>query len=186
MSEEQSIPDVMIVMMNPGYNNPKNPQEEFQEGIIEIIPDITLKAIISLMEDDQVQQKYSMNWCRIINLSDYEHPNIDKFIQKFDYYCDIYDDTHSLFSDERKQEFDEIFLVSPSSIVILAWGNNPQMADLRTKAYETVQDKIKQYNNKVFGWFFQPDEKHQKLCWRYSYQRAFKQYNYQAQKCKKY
>lgn len=58
-------------------------------------------------EDEQILKKRQMNWTRILNLSDYEHPNMQKFLQKFDCYVDNRIDSHCVFF--RKKDIKELF-----------------------------------------------------------------------------
>lgn len=129
-------PDLMVVMMNPGSsypidNNDNNPLPSLAKY------DRTQNQIMQVMSNTKYQ------YARILNLSDLRTPNsaeLRKFI-KSDEGRNI---PHSIFSEERSDDFNELFISDVP--VILAWGVHN---DLRQLA---VQALAKLVHEKCFGY----------------------------------
>lgn len=129
-------PDLMVVMMNPGSSYP--------------IDNIDNNTKPSLAKHDrtqtqimQVMSESGFEFARILNLSDLRTPNSDE-LRKF-----IKSDQgklipHSIFSEERSDDFQELF--TSGVPVILAWGVHE---DLRPLA---VQALAKLTHEKILGY----------------------------------
>ena len=123
-----SSPDLMVVMMNPGSSKPINGIDSFNKET-EAIPDKTQDQIMKIMDN------CGFKYARILNLSDLREPKSKLFYSKINELQDkgIH---HSIFSEDRRDEFNEIFIKNVP--VILAWGVNTNLFELADLAIKRI------------------------------------------------
>ncbi|WP_426065231.1 hypothetical protein [Flavobacterium sp. DSP2-3-1] len=122
------IPDLMVVMMNPGGSRPINGYDDY-EIETETIPDRTQDQIMVLMNNCK------FNYARILNLSDFREPQSRKFYNQMDDF-EIKNIHHSIFCEERKEDFNKLFIKDIP--VIFAWGVNRNLFELAALAKERI------------------------------------------------
>lgn len=124
---DQSIPNAVVIMMNPGMSYPKvgtaeridleNFETSFNSKTLTLaFPDITQIRIMKLMKHK------NWNHVRVINLSDLREVDSKKLkrkIQRFELITSKR--IHSIFSDERQSERERA--LSKNTVpILLAWG----------------------------------------------------------------
>ena len=124
----QKMPDLMVVMMNPGSSYPLNGEEN---GLIPTPtkPDNTQHQIMKVMN------VASFNYARILNLSDLRTPDSKEL------YAFIKSDQsdkveHSIFAHCREDEFGELFVRNVP--VIFGWGVSEALVPLAKQAVEAI------------------------------------------------
>ncbi|SEG47767.1 DUF1643 domain-containing protein [Flavobacterium urumqiense] len=122
------IPDLMVVMMNPGGSRPINGYDDYKIET-ETIPDRTQDQIMVLMNNCK------FNYARILNLSDFREPKSRKFYNQMDDF-ETKNIHHSIFCEERKEDFNKLFIKDIP--VIFAWGVNRNLFELAALAKERI------------------------------------------------
>ena len=121
----QNPPDLMVIMMNPGGSRPLSALWDAgaHQGFVVAMPDRTQYQIMRML---LAAQRLGLPWwhARIFNLSDLRTPKSALMLQKIKAYQT--DDSHSLFSKQRKKECSHYFELN-STPVLCAWGLNPQL-----------------------------------------------------------
>jgi hypothetical protein len=127
-NSESKIPDLIVVMMNPGSSRPIN---GIENDTIETdaIPDNTQKQIMRVMEN------CGFHYTRILNLSDLREPKSSVFYTKIDE-LDQKNIPHSIFDEKRKNDFETLFVKNVP--VIFAWGVNKNLKILAQKAIKRI------------------------------------------------
>ena len=115
--------DLVVVMMNPGASRPTEAPDS--NGWAPAIPDRTQYQIMKLASHAQ-SRGIPMRHVRVLNLSDLRTP---RSAELFAIMATLRDDTHSLFSAQRRGELLRA-LGSPSVPVLRAWGLAAQMKGL--------------------------------------------------------
>lgn len=124
----EEIPDLMVVMMNPGSSYPlDNNDNNVLPSKAE--PDTTQQQVIKVMN------KASFNYARVLNLSDLRTPSSD------DLYAFLKSEEaksvdHSIFSFSRKSELDQLLIKNVP--VIFAWGVNPALVPFAKLAIDVL------------------------------------------------
>lgn len=126
-------PDLMVVMMNPGSSSPEDGNDK-NTVVSKAVPDPTQNQIMKVMDN------CDFNYARILNLSDLREGNSKIFYSKLN---DSKDIPHSIFSDERIEDFKALFIKEIP--IILAWGVNKKLETLATMAINRIQ------TNNIFG-----------------------------------
>lgn len=127
------IPDLMVIMMNPGSSKPLNGIDSFDLET-ETVPDKTQDQIMKIM--DNCGYKYA----RILNLSDLRESKSSIFYSKLEELKKL-NIHHSIFSDYRREDFRGLFIKDIP--VILAWGVNNNLFELAVTAKEKIGELIK-------------------------------------------
>lgn len=122
------IPDLMVVMMNPGSSRPLNGIDSFNVET-ETVPDRTQDQIMKLMNN------CGYNYARVLNLSDLREPKSGVFYSKLEELKEL-NIHHSIFSDNRKDDFNTLFVKGIP--VILAWGVNNNLFELAAIAKDRI------------------------------------------------
>ena len=124
----QNIPDLMVVMMNPGSSYPLDGNEN---SLIPTTaePDKTQTQIMKVMDIA------SLHYARILNLSDLRTPD-SKELYKFLDSDKSKQFEHSIFSDNRKEDLEELFIKDVP--IIYGWGVNKALILLAKKAVDTL------------------------------------------------
>lgn len=125
------IPDLMVIMMNPGSSYPINKNNN---GRIETPakPDATQSQIMKVMDD------CGFNYARILNLSDlreHESKVLLSNIKRFDYKGI----PHSIFDELRDADFNELFVKNIP--VIFACGAYTELKKYAQKAMGKIKSK---------------------------------------------
>lgn len=124
-----NIPDLMIVMMNPGSSYPV---DGIENNTIEseAIPDRTQDQIMRVMNDS------NFNYARVLNLSDLRTPKspvLYKFLKSEKSSLVA----HSIFDAKRKADLDKLFVHNVP--VIFGWGVNKSLTCLAKQAIQNIK-----------------------------------------------
>ncbi len=123
-------PDIMIVMMNPGGSKPV---DDIDNNTIEseAIPDRTQDQIMKVMAACKLE------YARVLNLSDIREPKSNKL---FPMLLEMHNlgMSHSIFDDNRKEDFDSLFIKGVP--VIFAWGVGKDLKELAEKAIYSINE----------------------------------------------
>lgn len=126
--KEASIPQLLMIMMNPGKSNPLNlnytPDCYYESdyhliretGYVETVPDKTQFQVMRIM--------YNMGYshARVINISDLRNPISGEFKVELEGIHPL-SAIHSLFSEQRRKELDSILsCLDEQSVIFKAWG----------------------------------------------------------------
>jgi len=122
------VPDLMVVMMNPGKSQPINGIDN-SDVELEAIPDTTQSKIMEVMLN------CGFEYSRILNLSDARETCSGKFYQMIPVF-DKENIAHSIFDERRKNDFDKYFIKGVKTI--LAWGVDNSLAELAKKAMDRI------------------------------------------------
>lgn len=122
-------PDLMVVMMNPGSSKPED-RNDNNTSISKAVPDKTQNQIMKIMND------CNFSYARILNLSDIREPKSGVFYSKLNELDKI---PHSIFSNERIEDFETLFVKEVP--VIFAWGVNKNLISLAMIAVERINEK---------------------------------------------
>ena len=122
------IPEIMIVMMNPGGSKPV---DGIDNNTVEsdAIPDRTQDQIMRVMTACNLQ------YARVLNLSDVREPKSNKLFPKLSE-MDKKGIAHCIFYDRRREDFKSLFIHGVP--VVYAWGVSKKLRDLAEKAIETI------------------------------------------------
>lgn len=133
---ENDLPDLMVIMMNPGSSQPI---DENENGRVETKakPDPTQTQIIRVME------KLNFRYARILNLSDLREPKSTDFYKKINSVNES-GIIHSIFHENRVNEFNELYVKGIP--VIYAWGINKKLIHLAKCAIKATEAESS------FGW----------------------------------
>ena len=121
-------PDLMVVMMNPGSSYPLDGNDD-NDSVSEAVPDNTQDQIMKVMEN------CGYLYARVLNLSDLRTPNSNELYQ-FIKAKDSKNIRHSIFCDERQDDFDYLYVNNVP--VIYGWGVNKALTDLAKMAVNRI------------------------------------------------
>ena len=124
----REIPDLVIVMMNPGNSKPLDGMYKGQKES-EAHPDRTQMQIMQLMDN------CDLSYCRILNLTDIQETkssNLYKILSK----QKTKKMAHSIFDPRRRADFDELY---PKGMrTVFAWGVNDALTELAERALDLI------------------------------------------------
>ncbi|MFB6318643.1 DUF1643 domain-containing protein [Saccharicrinis sp. FJH54] len=120
INSDQVIPDLIVVMMNPGSSRPLNGNEN-NNNETEAIPDNTQDQIMRVMNN------CNFDFARILNLSDLREPKSSIFYKKIEE-LKRHKISHSIFDLERNHDYEKYFMKNVP--VIFAWGVNENLFEL--------------------------------------------------------
>jgi len=124
----QLDPDLMVVMMNPGSSFPLDGVDNNSMPSL-AKPDKTQDQIMRVME------KASLNYARILNLSDLRTPDSNE-LYKFLKSEQSEKVDHSIFYPSRKEDLDGLFIQNVP--VIFGWGVNEVLIPLAKMAVNAL------------------------------------------------
>ncbi len=127
-NSKREIPDLMVIMMNPGSSRPLHGSDKYCVEI-EAVPDNTQNQIMRVMSN------CNFEYARILNLSDLREPKSSVFYKKIDE-IEKYKIAHSIFDDKRNSDFENLFVKNIP--VIFAWGVNKKLKELATLAMNKI------------------------------------------------
>ncbi|MCK5686786.1 hypothetical protein KAJ27_21795 [bacterium] len=130
---KKEIPDLMVIMMNPGSSRPI---DGIENNTIEspAVPDNTQYQIMRVMLN------CNLEFARIFNLSDLREPKSGIFYSKISE-MEKRGIAHSIFDLKRNNEFDKLFISDVP--IINAWGVSEKLQDL-------AENTIKRLGKKEF------------------------------------
>lgn len=140
-----SLPDAIIVMMNPGSSRPLEdgdsdsllsmPLEKgFQKPRLLTQPDNTQYQIMRIMS--------SQGWShvRVLNISDIRQPKSPLFIAQTQKMAEWADgETHSLFCEQRSDERAEMLKRKPNAPFITGWGQDLGLLPLAEQCLQHIE-----------------------------------------------
>jgi|LauGreSBDMM110SN_4_FD.fasta_scaffold16441_3 hypothetical protein len=128
-----AMPDLMVVMMNPGSSYPLNGNDDSRAEVA-AAPDRTQYQIMTVMG------RAGFTYARILNLSDKRESNSNTFY-KFLKSEESKKVPHSIFDKSRSKDFENLFI--DTTPVICAWGVNSCLCGLASMAIPRLhQDNI--------------------------------------------
>ncbi|MGF1845290.1 DUF1643 domain-containing protein [Vibrio clamense] len=128
VDSNQSSPDVMVVMMNPGSSYPLDNIDD-NTVASDAVPDQTQDQIMRIMDNS------NFDYARILNLSDLRTPksnDLYKFIKSSE--SKMF--PHSIFDGKRREELKSLFVQGVP--VIYGWGVNKTLESLAKSAIEAI------------------------------------------------
>ena len=126
-STNKTIPDLMVVMMNPGSSSPLN-------GIDNENIETELKIDKTQNQIKAVMEACNFEYARVLNLSDFRDPKSQSFYNQIPRLNK--NSNHSIFSPFRQEDFNSLFI--PNVPTILAWGVNTKLKELANQAFNKI------------------------------------------------
>ncbi len=123
---DRAIPDLLVVMMNPGSSRPEDGNENNTVESI-AIPDNTQSQIMKVMLNA------GFEFARVLNLSDLREPKSNEFYKKMAE-LDSKGISHSIFDINRQDDFNQLWVNNVP--VIYGWGVNDYLKPLALKAMD--------------------------------------------------
>lgn len=122
------VPDIMVIMMNPGNSKPV---DGIDNNSVEsdAFPDRTQDQVMKVMLACNLQ------YARVLNLSDVREPKSNKLFPKLLEMNKI-GISHSIFDAKREKDYDSLFIKGIP--VIFAWGVSKKLQDLAENAIKTI------------------------------------------------
>lgn len=141
----KNLPDAVVIMMNPGSSRPTEAGDtdslltmpvpsDFQKPLVLTQPDNTQYQIMRIM--------VSRNWkhVRVLNISDLRDPKSPSFIARTQMLATLPGgNTHSLFSDVRKNEREQMLRRKPAAPFILGWGQDAGLIPLAKQCLSRIE-----------------------------------------------
>jgi hypothetical protein len=124
---QKKVPDLMVIMMNPGSSKPLD--ENTTNSETETKPDNTQDQIMRIM------LKSGFEFSRILNLSDLREGKSKNFFPKI-LEMEQKEIKHSIFDENRIKDFESLFISGVP--VFYAWGVNDRLKVLAMKAMERI------------------------------------------------
>ncbi len=140
-----SLPDAIVIMMNPGSSRPIEPGDTdsrltmplpagFQKPLVLTQPDNTQYQIMRVMA--------AKGWAhaRVLNISDLRDPKSLSFIARTQSLNEIAGgEVHSLFSKTRAAERAAMLTRKKEAPIILGWGQDPGLIPLAEQCLRCIQ-----------------------------------------------
>jgi hypothetical protein len=144
VNSERNLPDAVVIMMNPGSSRPIEDGDTdslltmplpdgFQKPLVLTQPDNTQYQIMRVM--------VSKHWkhVRVLNISDLRDPKSPSFIAKTKILANLPGGTtHSLFSNVRKNERDQMLRRNPGAPFIIGWGQDVGLIPLAKQCLDGI------------------------------------------------
>ena len=141
----QSLPDAVVIMMNPGSSRPIEDgdtdslltmplPENFKKPLVLTQPDNTQYQLMRIM--------VSKHWkhLRVLNISDIRDPKSPSFIARTKALDSIEGGgAHSLFSKVRKTEREQMLQRKPGAPFILGWGQDAGLIPLAKQCLDCIE-----------------------------------------------
>lgn len=135
---EKNVLDAYFIMMNPGSCHPINYEYIIDKTrksdsleMIECNPDPAQYQIMKLMDNK------GWNHVRILNLSDITTGDSSQFRELLK---NISTDCHSVFSDSRQEELDE--LIHENARIVAAWTCSKEIRNLAILCKDRLKDRV--------------------------------------------
>jgi hypothetical protein len=123
------LPDLHVVMMNPGKSKPEN-ELQYTGREVRAVADRTQHQIMRLMDN------CGFDYCRILNLSDVQEPNSEKLYELLPE-LESRQAMHSIFHPDREKDLEAFFVRGIP--VIFAWGVHDSLNELARRATEKIR-----------------------------------------------
>lgn len=160
---ENNVLEAYFIMMNPGSCHPINEEYIIDKSrncdsleMIECNPDPAQYQIMKLMDNK------GWKHVRILNLSDITTGNSSEFRELLKY---ISSDSHSVFSDSRKEELLE--LMHENARIVAAWTSSKEIRHLailcKDKLKDSVIDGIPFDKDKIYYKYIKPQLQTQRV-----------------------
>lgn len=139
-------PDAVFIMMNPGSSRPlvevnnrirARAIRKLRVSLVPTKPDTTQYQVMRLM--------HFLEWqhVRVLNLSDLRSPKSAEFIKSFQRLEDEENfNSHSVFSDTRKDELSLKLSMGKKTRLVLAWGISDKLSPLIERCVSKLPKKI--------------------------------------------
>ena len=139
-------PDAVFIMMNPGSSRPlvevnnrirARAIRKLRVSLVPTKPDTTQYQVMRLM--------HFLEWqhVRVLNLSDLRSPKSAEFIKSFQRLEDEENfNSHSVFSDTRKDELSLKLSMGKKTRLVLAWGISGKLSPLIERCVSKLPKKI--------------------------------------------
>ncbi len=125
-----NVPDIMVIMMNPGSSRQEKDFQKIFDKEVPTIPDNTQDQIMRVMNNT------NLNYARVLNLSDLRETKSTILIKKIEKLKKS-KISHSIFDNNRKNDYNLYF--KKNVPVICAWGVNPKLTELGKLAFDKVK-----------------------------------------------
>jgi len=141
----QSLPDAVIIMMNPGSSRPIEEGDTDSLLTMPLIEDFNKPLVLTQPDNTQYQLMrimVSKGWkhIRILNISDIRDPKSPSFIARTKALDGIgAGAAHSLFSKVRKTEREQMLKRKPGAPFILGWGQDAGLIPLATQCLSCIE-----------------------------------------------
>jgi hypothetical protein len=144
-SSPLSLPDAVVIMMNPGSSRPI--EDGDTDSLLEFpLPD-EFKKPLALTQPDNTQYQLmrimaAKGWThlRILNISDIRDPKSPSFIARTQALDGIPGGgRHSLFSEARAEERTSMFKRKPGAPFILGWGQDAGLLPLAKQCLRCIE-----------------------------------------------
>jgi hypothetical protein len=141
---EQSLPDAIVIMMNPGSSRPI--EDGDTDSLLTMPLPAGFKKPLALTQPDNTQYQImrimvSNGWkhVRILNISDIRDPKSPSFIARTKALNAIKGGgAHSLFSKVRKNECEQMLRRKPGAPFILGWGQDAGLIPLAQQCLDCI------------------------------------------------
>jgi hypothetical protein len=142
---EPSLPDAVVIMMNPGSSRPI--EEGDTDSLLSMpLPELFKKPLVLTQPDNTQYQLMriaaSKGWkhIRILNISDIRDPKSPSFIARTKALADLPGgEAHSLFSKVRKNEREQMLKRKPGAPFILGWGQDAGLIPLAGQCLSCIE-----------------------------------------------
>ena len=145
---KQNLPDAVVIMMNPGSSRPI--EEGDTDSLLSMpLPDDFNKPL-ALTQPDNTQYQIMrimsfQGWqhARVLNISDIRDPKSPSFIARTKALNKMNGGgVHSLFSNARKTEREQMLKRKPGAPFILGWGQDAGLIPLATQCLDCINGKV--------------------------------------------
>jgi hypothetical protein len=137
------VPDVVVIMMNPGSSHPKDKQHEPGLFDTQLAPDA--KELVLTQPDNTQYQimrvAVEKDWhhIRVLNLSDLRDPKSGSFIQKAEACAALEDgQLHSIFCEQRTEERTRSLRRKNNGPILLGWGQDAGLIPLAEQCLSRI------------------------------------------------
>lgn len=142
---EKSLPDAVVIMMNPGSSRPI--EDGDTDSLLSMpLPDGFRKPLVLTQPDNTQYQimriMVSKHWkhVRVLNISDIRDPKSPSFITKTKALDEVEGGgAHSLFSKVRKNECEQMLNRKPGAPFILGWGQDASLIPLAKQCLACIE-----------------------------------------------
>ncbi|CAM3975093.1 hypothetical protein [Mesobacillus zeae] len=143
--------DALFIMVNPGSCQPLDSSYNVPviQTLSDSVPLVKAKSDPTQRQLMRVMAEQKWNKTAIFNLSDLCEGNLSKFSELMKS-CRHSFPHHSIFSDERAKELQNLFLQNRGPVIV-AWGTNSCISDLAKKALFTLQMNDIEYMGKPYA-----------------------------------
>lgn len=158
------MPDALSIMMNPGASKPKDPKYIFEEIELTLANELREKIVIPTVPDDtqkrlmKIMRMKNWKYLKVINLSDicqHDSKKLSGHVRQYNQKSAFSE--HSIFSDLRQSELNEIISQMKGKPVIRAWGTQKCLAPYIKRCNEEIADlKLYGIKAKNEGYYHHP------------------------------